>query len=153
MLFTNCPWSSYTGIPYYRSEQETIEPGGTVTIYDKNEIPPKDNKEQIVLQKPFLMNLRIINETEKTYEEEILFLYCSDFILKIKERINDYKAIYYVPENVTLAWHQSYYDYGIKKVNYPKYLTLSKNKVKIGDTITITSDKSFFDETTFQKKN
>ncbi|HPK62999.1 MAG TPA: hypothetical protein PK426_11185, partial [Spirochaetota bacterium] len=37
------------------------------------------------------------------------------------------------------------------KINYPEYLSLSDNTVKIGDQVTITSSEPFFDKNAFNK--
>ena len=182
------------GTPFLVSEQETIEPGGTITIEDKNKIWSVDD-----IQKGTERFNRWLGEIysylgtnnderdvkENTFSDAVMafpfleiffppifngnfcvsFGYASDpwigLPLKLKKKIDEFKGIYYVPNNVALVSLEvvPYYwdpkelaNYCVKKINYPKYLNLNKTKAKIGDTITITSSKPFFDPETFSNE-
>ena len=123
-------------------------------------------------------NLPIFDETKEMYTKEIWFIgtfYVSNYKLipsedtiigynggaikvQRKEKLSNYIAKFTVPKNIATgkigvpAFKGAFGETNILKINYPKYLTLSNNKANTGDEITITSSKSFFDETTFTKE-
>jgi len=158
-LFFSCESWGDEEIPNLVAMEDTIVPGGTITIYDEKEVLTVDE-----IEKNF-NNIHKIKYYPRTLSvlvgfyfesKDVYFYYSSGSPLKIKEKLGKYKAIYYLPINVSFS-HDISWSNHIKRIEYPKYLTFTKDNVKvdsarIGDIITVTSDKPFFDPDTFTEE-
>jgi len=96
------------------------------------------------------------------YDEKEKKLYynfgSSNNIPIFKEKLSGNKAVYTLKSNVVSTSEAKFFGhYGRHKqislsIKYPEFLSMSKDRSKIKDEITITSTKPFFDETTFSIK-
>ncbi|HNZ26332.1 MAG TPA: hypothetical protein PLG34_02225 [Spirochaetota bacterium] len=147
-IFLSCkPQVLYPDFDFFIVESPVL-PGGDITIesshawYDDND-PPNPEVVMVKYNQYFPGQGRFVYGAA---ERNAIF----------KEKISEYKAVYSIPFYSISGAVIIFKTHPIKsrnmlKINYPEYLSLSDNTVKIGDQVTITSSEPFFDKNAFNK--
>ncbi len=146
VIILSCePQALYPDFDFFIVESSVL-PGGNITIesshawYDDNYTP---NPEVVMVN------------CNQYFPGQGRFIYgVTERNAIFKEKISEYKAVYSIPFYSISGAVSIFNTHAIRsrnmlKINYPEYLSLSNNTVKIGDQVTITSSEPFFDKNAF----